>query len=213
MRLIFIMIFSSLFLACNHQEKKDVENSFQEKDSPKAVNRDSIKQAFLHSIGEPLIRNERIEVYRFVLSDALGKTVILRIQKDTDNTVKLFSKYFLSSGEYGVVRLYKGKKINIQRDTIIDAEIQEVEASFWQSFKKELDGSYYWALTNPCPKGNGVTDGYVLYLESMSFICKQNVLTYHEVEIHEPNNGSFRDACQLLLDKSTMIKEGKIKFW
>lgn len=203
--IVIICMFSSLMFSC--ENKKDMPLLH----SKKAVsnNNDSASHVFLLSINEPDIKELKTEAYRFFWSRTYKENYLFRIQKSSNGKPMLFSKCILE-GASGLTVIYKGSKVELNKDTVIEQRVQEINEQSLSEFKKILEGSYYWALDNPCPNGDGATDGSSLILESNSYSCGNYFeLNYHIVSVHNPKNGSFRNAFEFLLALSDLTKNNR----
>lgn len=178
-----------------------------------AVIKDSIWTSYMKQIGEPDITVNHKETFRFDWERAFGPDILFRIQLFTDDSVRLISKIIFNCPPSAIVSMmFKGEKITIKKDTVVDSVIQRVSKKEWQQFYDILSGSYYWALGNICPNGYGEFDGDYVTLESLSWLCGSGQLQYHRVSIHDPKKGSFRSALEYLIRISSLTKNNKSYF-
>lgn len=84
---------------------------------------------------------------------------------------------------------------------------QVLDKQDWMTFKKILNGSYYWSFMNPYDEHKGLLDPQYLRLESKSILptnLNNDTLVYHVNYVAIPMQGSFSEAYQFLARKSIL---------
>ncbi len=192
----------SLRIVANYKRAKAVEDAYNK------LRGDTMRTKLLKNLGFPDIRSIDHEAHLFIL----GKVVFAQpnigiLVEETENGhYKLTSKiFFYTDDQIGVNSfVWKDKAIKVKDLTVVEKRVQYITEAAWVNFKKLLDGSYYQAIGNVCPEGDGILDGEGFWLQSMAKNCAAYRMSYSNVAIHSPNQGSFRDACEYLMKLSDL---------
>jgi hypothetical protein len=168
------------------------------------------ERSSLKRLNEPVLQGAGIETYRFVIMGVSRPSYIFRIEQLPDGKFQMISKCLLV-GSPGHKPFYKGKEIDLIRDSIVETTIQSVSSEDWESFKGTLAGSYYWAinLTAEIFTYDCFDFRDVLILESKSPVYRPDSLSTHSVHVKSPQKGSFRDACVKLIRLSKLTRTDK----
>lgn len=139
--------------------------------------------------------DENTEIYRLTLKKSFSlTTIIIRIQNRNDS-INLFSKRLIISG--GNV---KAGDTNVTVDSILYEKSKVISMNQWETFMKIINGAYFWDLGN---NSNDICiDGTLCKLEGARNLSSldENASKYHTVYKMCPIDGSFKNACQYLLE-------------
>lgn len=132
---------------------------------------------------------------------------------DTNYTATLTTKCVAvkNPNEDSTLVRFNGKFFYIKADTLLSQYKQLITQGEYFYFLRILEGSYYWALKDPCPNGDGMTDGDMVVLRAKSKHCMDDTLSYTQIGIH-CSKGSFRDACTYLAEISK-LEESHIAYY
>ncbi len=206
-----------LLLSC--KEKIEPQADVKEKFSGTATLNDSELYSkkwreYLNNVNEPNLERSNITTYRYTYLGFLESTYSFRVNIDS-NIATLTSKcigYYPIEPTLDSIRnkelvKYRNKLFEITKDTIFAQTVQTLTSAQLQSFLQKVEGSYYWAITDPCPS-NCTMDGDYIILETATEHCTSNLdtLSFHRVRIHAPRKGSFKDGCRYLATISQLTK-------
>lgn len=207
-----ILSFVILFLFSCKEKKPTVDISeskaIKPTDSVK-FNRDSSINALLALFNEPPLQKSAHAVFRFIHAFPFPHqpTWIFRIEEERESVFTMTTKLVSVSEEDSGQVLYKGELVRFKKAIVLDSVKQVIGTNDWQDLIHIIEGTYYWAFEDPCPNGDGYTDGTTLMMESVSICCSEPKLMYHFNSIHVPKGG-FEEALTLL-KKMTNLKVEK----
>lgn len=209
-----------LVCSCKQKQHKTISHSKREDSiaNEKALwhYADSIRNDFIKSIHEPFIDTYRHEVYRYWYSIVFHQDFIFRLEKINEKWM-LISKSVQDecpNCREGTPVIVPGKEQTACYGDIIDTTIQELTPKQWRTFSDLLEGSYYRRLQESfC--NDGIMDGSTISLEakSMNWCGLKDSLTFYQVGIHVPREGSFKEACKYLSRISELTKDKQIQHW
>lgn len=139
------------------------------------------------SINEPELKDLDYESYRFTYVDSFRKHKLFRVNYYGDYYTELVVKLFESESDYKTHVLKSEIKIDLSKEQS-------------KEFKKLIQGSYFWSMEtseNPIPM---YLDGYTFVLEGFLPKNKNNNARTHTVFRVVPKEGSFREACEKLIE-------------
>lgn len=130
-----------------------------------------------------------VEVYRFGWDRSFHPPITFTISRSKE-VYKLLIKEF--------------------NDTIC-VTIKTLSKNQWISFKKEIEGAYFWSLlpAHDDPYAIG-SDGSNWVLEGKRKTISRLERKYNIVFRHSPPNGSFRNACIKLIEFSGLVPKEEI---
>lgn len=141
-------------------------------------------------INEPVLDSLDYDSYRLFYLDSFQKHKIFRLNHHNENDNELIVKYFSSQGndeDETYVAIVSEDKIKLTYEQYLD-------------FQKLIKGSYFWSMNlteNPIPQ---YLDGYVFILEAIEQKSNYHEKRFQKVIRVVPYNGSFRQACEKLME-------------
>ena len=191
----YLIILLIIFSSCNLEQrtKSDKDNKKSEivlteyqKDSVfKMQNLADIHLA----LNEPDLNHLEYECYRLTLYKSFENSMVFRVDRKGDDYHKLVVKEFNTKNSDGPS----------SRATLINEMTFDLTISEFNEFKDLLNQSYYWTLKFWDERSGFDGNSYVLE----AFVPFSNVTSekkYHNVARWEPYEGSFKQACEKLIE-------------
>lgn len=225
--LLFVFL-AGVLIACNGpSKKKSVLSQVLNKDSLAKLEQDSIdKRMMVYSdsirritdslCDLPPVNDYKQTIFRYRYTVFYGNiTFVCTIMEQEDSSFCLVSKCIIN-GENAFFRKDLRTVKNViktpEGPAVVYTSTQPISEKDWTTFRKIINGSYYWTFDDPMPD-DGILDGEVLSLDSKSrwprhWIGKYHIdsLRYHYNSIHCPFKGNYTDAYHFLYQKSMLLQ-------
>ncbi|MBO6881577.1 hypothetical protein [Winogradskyella sp.] len=184
----------SITLSCNSNTNNSNLRSIKEKVEVPQLEVDKLN--FIKTLGrihdtinEPTLSDLNYESYRFNYLDAFQRHKLFRINHYGENYNELIVKFYESDGNY------ENETYSLISEDKIDLNPEQ-----YKEFKSLIKGSYFWSMKeseNPIPQ---YLDGYIFVLEGYSPKLEHSESRFNRVYRVVPYKGSFRQACEKLME-------------
>jgi len=190
----FYLVIIFLFFSCNSKSDSSISNGSEAEIHLSEFHQDSLKgmrwiNKIYDSINEPKLYSLDHESYRFNYLDSFGKNILFRVESYNERDIRLIIKL------YDKERNYEDEIYSLTSESIIELTKEQ-----YHEFKDLIDGSYFWSMKmfeKPMPQ---YLDGYGYLLEGFKPKNGSEKDRYHIVTRTVPHDGSFRRACEKLME-------------
>ena len=141
------------------------------------------------SLKEPILSDLEYECYRLTLHKSFKNSMIFRLDRKGDDYHKLVVKEYKTDSKDG----------DPNKALLINEKSFDLTISEFKEFKNLINQSYYWTLKF-WDEQTGF-DGNTYVLEALlPWTRNNNKKKYHCVVRWEPYEGSFKQACEYLVE-------------
>ncbi|QIE58636.1 hypothetical protein G5B37_03390 [Rasiella rasia] len=193
-RIIILSIIVALCFSCNiKSDKKTIPNVIVEKLNSQFV-KDSIEgdkflERIYNSIDEKRLEDYGHDSFRFHHVDAFGNNSIFRVNYFDENDIELVAKFYQAD-----------ESSEIGKYTLTNESITNLSSEQFIEFQNLVKGAYFWDLKMIEYPAQDYFDGYAYILEQFDYSHKPEKSRYHMVARSVPYKGSFRQACEKLVE-------------